>query len=72
MTDAGRRVREHYADTGGFTDHVFALCAILGFDFAPRIRDLPSKRFYAFDPKDGARHASTRDRGQDPAGTHCA
>lgn len=51
MTDAGRRVREHYADTGGFTDHVFALCAILGFDFAPRIRDLPSKRFYAFDPK---------------------
>ena len=22
--DAGRRVREHYADTGGFTDHVFA------------------------------------------------
>jgi TnpA family transposase len=49
-SDAGRRVREHYADTGGFTDHVFALCAILGFTFAPRIRDLPSKRLYAFDP----------------------
>ena len=42
MNDTGRRVREHYADTGGFTDHVFALCAILGFTFAPRIRDLPS------------------------------
>ena len=28
--DAGRRVREHYADTGGFTDHVFAACSMLG------------------------------------------
>lgn len=27
---------------GGFTDHVFAACAILGYRFAPRIRDLPS------------------------------
>lgn len=43
MNEAGRRIREHYADTGGFTDHVFATCAILGFVFAPRIRDLPSK-----------------------------
>src|SRR4051812_49937381 len=32
------------------TDHVFATCAILGFQFAPRIRDLPDKRLYAFDP----------------------
>ena len=51
MTDAGQRVKEHYTDTGGFTDHVFALCSILGFTFAPRIRDLPSKRLYAFEPK---------------------
>src|SRR5512134_262389 len=58
MNDAGRRVREHYADTGGFTDHVFALCAILGFTFAPRIRDLPSKRLYAFDP--AATHVALR------------
>lgn len=49
--DAGRQIREHYADTGGFTDHVFAVCSILGFRFAPRIRDLPDKRLYAFDPK---------------------
>ena len=27
---AGRRVREHHADTGGFTDHAFAACAIVG------------------------------------------
>ena len=48
--DAGRRVREHYADTGSFTDHVFPACAMLGYRFAPRIRDLPDKRLYAFEP----------------------
>lgn len=47
--EAGRRVKEQYADTGGFTDHVFAMCSILGYSFAPRIRDLPAKRLYAFD-----------------------
>lgn len=50
MTDAGRRIRLHFSDTGGFTDHVFATCAGLGFQFSPRIRDLPSKRLYAFNP----------------------
>lgn len=50
MTDAGQRIREQYADTGGFTDHVFAVTALLGFQFIPRIRDLPSKRLYLFDP----------------------
>jgi Tn3 transposase DDE domain len=38
------RIEEHHTDTGGFTDHVFGLCALLGFRFAPRIRDLPDKR----------------------------
>ena len=47
MNETGRRVREQYADTGGFTDHVFAACSILGYAFVPRIRDLPSKRLYA-------------------------
>ena len=50
MNDAGRRVREQYADTGGFTDHVFAATALLGYQFIPRIRDLPSKRLHVFDP----------------------
>lgn len=50
MTDAGQKIREQYADTGGFTDHVFAVTALLGFQFLPRIRDLPSKRLYLFDP----------------------
>ena len=50
MNEAGRRVREQYADTGGFTDHVFAATALLGYQFIPRIRDLPSKRLHVFDP----------------------
>jgi len=57
-SEAGRRVREHYADTGGFTDHIFAACSILGYSFAPRIRDLPDKRLYAFEPN--AAHPSVR------------
>ena len=50
MNETGRRIREQYADTGGFTDHVFAVTALLGYRFIPRIRDLPSKRLYVFDP----------------------
>jgi TnpA family transposase len=40
------RIEEHYTDTGGFTDHVFGLCHLLGFRFAPRIRDLADRRLY--------------------------
>jgi len=50
MNEAGRRVREQYADTGGFTDHVFAVTSLLGYQFIPRIRDLPSKRLHVFEP----------------------
>jgi len=37
---------EHYTDTVGFTDHVFGLMHLLGFRFAPRIRDLTDRRLY--------------------------
>lgn len=40
------RIEEHHTDTAGFTDHVFALSHLLGFRFAPRIRDLADKRLY--------------------------
>ena len=40
------RIEEHYTDTAGFTDHVFALMHLLGFRFAPRIRDLGDTRPY--------------------------
>lgn len=40
------RIEEHYTDTAGFTYHVFGLMPLLGFRFAPRIRDLKDKNLY--------------------------
>lgn len=40
-------IREHTTDTAGAVDHVFGLCHLLGFRFAPRIRDLGERRLYA-------------------------
>ena len=40
------RIEEHYTDTAGFTDHVFAMMHLLGFRFAPRIRDLGDTKLY--------------------------
>ena len=40
------KIEEHYTDTSGFSDHVFALMHLLGFRFAPRIRDLADKKLY--------------------------
>ena len=37
-------LHEHYTDTGGATDHVFALCHLLGFRFAPRLRDIGDRK----------------------------
>ena len=44
------RIVEHYTDTGGATDHVFALCAMLGFRFCPRLRDFPDRRLPSIAP----------------------
>ncbi len=41
--------RRHHTDGGGVSDHVFALCSLLGFQFAPRIPDLKDRRLYSFD-----------------------
>jgi TnpA family transposase len=41
-------VCRHHTDGGGESDHVFALCALLGFQFAPRIPDLKHRRLYSF------------------------
>jgi TnpA family transposase len=49
MNPTDKRIREQYADTGGFTDLVFAATSLLGYLFIPRIRDLPSKRLHVFD-----------------------
>ncbi len=39
-------ITEHYTDTAGFTEHVFALMHLLGFAFCPRIRDLHEKKLF--------------------------
>lgn len=44
------KIAEHYTDTGGATDHVFALCAMLGFRFCPRLRDFPDRRLATLGP----------------------
>jgi TnpA family transposase len=43
------RIVEHYTDTAGATDHVFGLCHLLGYRFAPRIKDLKDRKLYTVD-----------------------
>ena len=40
----------HHTDTGGVSEHVFALMHLLGFHFAPRIRGLKDRRLYSPGP----------------------
>ena len=44
------RIDTHYVDTGGASDPVFALCAMLGFHFRPRLRDFPDRRLATLAP----------------------
>ncbi|UYM15959.1 Tn3 family transposase [Endozoicomonas euniceicola] len=52
-------IKEHYTDTAGFTDHVFGLCHLLGFRFAPRIRDIGDLVLYPPDKADNWPHLKT-------------
>jgi len=45
--ESNLKLEEHYSDTAGFTDHVFALCHLLGFKFAPRIRNIGDINLYS-------------------------
>jgi len=36
-------IHEHYTDTHGYTDILFGLFEVLGYHFAPRLRDLPDQ-----------------------------
>ncbi len=46
---AEMKIQEHYTDTAGYTDQIFALMSIMGFRFAPRLRNLPDLKLYSFD-----------------------
>ena len=41
--------RRHHTDGGGDSDHVFALCTLVGLQFAPRIPDLKHRRLFSFE-----------------------
>ncbi len=44
------KIDTHYTDTGGASDHIFILCALLGFHFCPRLRDLPERKLACIAP----------------------
>ncbi|MFT8723184.1 MAG: Tn3 family transposase [Acetobacter malorum] len=41
-------IERHHTDGGGVSDHVFALCHLLGFRFAPRIPNIGNRRLHLF------------------------
>jgi TnpA family transposase len=40
------QIKEHTTDTEGYTEHIFALCHLLGIKFMPRIKNLKSQQLY--------------------------
>jgi TnpA family transposase len=49
-------IRAHTTDTAGATEIIFALFDLLGFRFAPRLRDLTERRLFASGPLDWPRY----------------
>jgi len=49
-------IREHTTDTAGATEIIFALFDLLGFRFAPRLRDLSNRRLFTSGPIDMQRY----------------
>ncbi|MDH5561956.1 MAG: Tn3 family transposase, partial [Deltaproteobacteria bacterium] len=43
------QVHKHITDTHGYTEIIFALCYLLGYEFMPRIRDLKDQQLYRID-----------------------
>ena len=39
----------HHTDTHGYTEHIFALCFLLGIAFMPRIKNIGKQRLYKID-----------------------
>jgi TnpA family transposase len=44
------RIDTHFTDTGGASDHVFILCAMLGLRFCLRLRDFADRRLATLEP----------------------
>ena len=54
-------ISEHYTDTSGYTDQVFGLCHLLGFKFAPRMRDIADLQLFSISKLDGYKYANIKD-----------
>ena len=50
--DTAVDIQEHFTDTGGASDHVFGLFALIGKRFAPRLRNLKDRKFHTFEKGD--------------------
>ena len=46
LNDTILQPERHHVDTGGYTEHLFALCHLLGIEFMPRIKDLTDQQLY--------------------------
>ncbi len=57
-------IEEHYTDTAGYTDQIFGLTHLLGFRFAPRLRDLASSKLYTIGPSRNFTNIESLIRGQ--------
>ena len=47
--DTALPIREHTTDTHGATEQLFGICALLGIDFMPRLKDLSDQVLYRID-----------------------
>ncbi|MDQ0305017.1 TnpA family transposase [Ancylobacter polymorphus] len=50
--DTVLEIQEHFTDTGGASDHVFGLFALIGKRFVPRLRNLKDRKFHTFEKGD--------------------
>ena len=48
--EAGRRPEVIISDTGSYSDMVFGLLRLLGFDYRPQLADLPDAKLWRIDP----------------------
>jgi TnpA family transposase len=61
-------IKEHYTDTGSFTELVFGCFELLGFRFAPKLKDLPDQVLYRMErsadygPLNALLHQSIREQ----------
>ena len=70
MNEPGRKIKEQYVDTGGFTDHVFAVTALLGFQFIPRHPRSALQAALRLRSCQHSKGAKGPDRRQNPQGHH--